>query len=646
VKEKEMRWEHLFSPFELKGLRLKNRIVMPPMGVFLVEADGSVTERTLAYYRRRAQGGAGMIMVEACGVAPEGIVSHHQMRIYDDRFIPGLARIAEAIKAEGARAGVQIHHAGRQTSYKVIGRPPLAPSPLPCPTIKGEVEPLDEEGIERIIRLFGDAAQRALEAGFELIEIHGAHGYLINQFLSGFSNIRTDQYGGDTLRRARFAVEVVREVRRRVGPQFPISFKISAQEFVPGGLTVEESIEIVRILKEAGIDAVQVSAGNDVRPEWISQPMLMARGCLVESAWRIKQAVDIPVMCVGRINGPVLAEEILREGKADLVCMGRALLADPDLPRKAMEGRLEEIRRCVACNTCINSIFKKGRVECLVNPELGREKEMVTRRAPKKRKVVVVGGGPAGCEAAWVAASRGHDVFLYEAAEEIGGQIRLGAIPTHKKELLNIIRFHKRQLELSGVQCFMGRPVGPEEIAEMGPEVVILATGAKPVELPFLNRKMKGVYTFQEALERPESIPENVVVAGGGAIGCEVALHLAEWGRRVSIVEMTEFIGRQYEAMTRKLILEKLKSNGVEMMTKCRIIGYADNSLRCLLGEDEELLSIEAEGVILAVGTCPKDELFGPLSSMGMEVHRIGDCVEPRSIKEAILEGARLARAI
>lgn len=641
-----MRWEILFSPFDLKGLSLKNRIVMPPMGVFLVEADGSVTERTLAYYRRRARGGAGMIMVEACGVAPEGIVSNHQMRIYDDRFIPGLARIAQAIKEEGARAAIQIHHAGRQTSHKVIGRPPLAPSPLPCPTIKGEVEPLDKEGIQRIIRLFGDAAQRALEAGFELIEIHGAHGYLVNQFLSGFSNIRTDEYGGDTVRRARFAVEVVREVRRRVGPDFPISFKISAQEFVPGGLTVEESIQIVRILKDAGVDAVQVSAGNDVKPEWISQPMLMPRGCLVESAWKIKQAVDIPVMCVGRINGPVLAEEILREGKADLVCMGRALLADPDLPRKAMEGRLEEIRRCVACNTCINSIFKKGRVECLVNPELGREKEMVVTRAPKKRRVVVVGGGPAGCEAAWVAASRGHRVILLEASEEIGGQIRLGAIPNHKKELLNIIRFHKKQLELNGVECLMGKSAGPEEIMDMAPEVVILATGAKPLELPFLNRRMDGVYTFKEALENPETIPENVVVAGGGAIGCEVALHLAEWGHKVSIVEMTESIGKQYEAMTRKLILEKLKGNGVEVMTKCRIIGYSDKSLRCILGDDEELLSIQAQAVVLAVGTCPKDELYAPLRSVGLEVHRIGDCVEPRSIKEAMLEGARLARAI
>lgn len=641
-----MKWEYLFTPFKLKGLSLKNRIVMPPMGVFLVEEDGSITERTLAYYRRRAKGGAALIMVEASAVAPEGIVSHHQMRIYDDRYIPGLAKIAQAIKEEGARAAIQIHHAGRQTSSKVIGRNPFAPSPIPCPTIKGDVQVLDEQGIQRIVRLFGDAAERAAEAGFELVEIHGAHGYLLNQFLSGFSNVRQDSYGGDLKRRARFAVEVVQEVRKRLGEGFPISFKISAEEFVPGGLNTDQSIEIIKMLRDAGIDAVQVSAGCDATPEWISQPMLMPRGCLVGFASRIKEAVDIPVMCVGRINGPRLAEEILREGKADLVCMGRALLADPDLPNKAREGRLEEIRRCVACNTCINSIFKKGRVECLVNPELSRENEMIVRRPSRSRRVVVVGGGPAGCEAAWVAASRGHRVVLFESGGQVGGQVILGAIPSHKKELLNILRFHRRQLDLNGVECCLGRTVSPQDVLSAEPDVVVLATGAKPMELPFLKAGMDGVCSFKEALEVPDRLPHEVVVAGGGAIGCEVALHLAEWGHRVKIVEMTDGIGRQYEAMTRKLILEKLKSTGVEVLTNCRIVGYSPYSLHCVKGEEQEPLTLTAPAVVVALGTCPKDDLFDPLRSVGLEVHRIGDCVEPRSIKEAILEGARLGRAL
>jgi 2,4-dienoyl-CoA reductase-like NADH-dependent reductase (Old Yellow Enzyme family) len=333
-----------------------------------------------------------MVIAEACAVSPEGVVSTHQARIYDDRFIEGLSKLASALKAEGSVPAIQIHHGGRQTSIKVIKRKPLAPSPLPCPAIRGDVEPLSIDGIQQLVKKFGDAAQRAYQAGFELLEIHGAHGYLINQFLSGFSNIREDEYGGTVAARTRFAKEIVQEVRRRLGPKFPISFKISAEEYVDGGLTTPESIQILKILVDAGIDIVQVSAGNDVTPEWICQPMFMEKGCLVPSAAQVKQALDIPVMAVGRINDPQIANDIIARAKADLVCMGRGLLADPEMPLKAQQGRLDEIRTCIACNTCMESIFKKGRIECLVNPMLGREKEMAPVY-PKKLWWSVAGRG-------------------------------------------------------------------------------------------------------------------------------------------------------------------------------------------------------------------------------------------------------------
>jgi 2,4-dienoyl-CoA reductase-like NADH-dependent reductase (Old Yellow Enzyme family)/thioredoxin reductase len=639
-------YEHLFSPFELRGLLLKNRIVMPPMGVFLVEPGGLITDRTVAYYRRRARGGAAMVMVEACAVAPEGIVSHTQMRIDGDEYIGGLSRIAEAIKEEGARAAIQIHHAGRQTSTKVIGRRPLAPSPLPCPTIKGEVEPLDLEGIRRLIRLFGDAAQRAMEAGFELIEVHGAHGYLINQFLSPFSNIRQDEYGGDTEGRTRFAIEVVKEIRRRIGEGVPVSFKISAQEFVPNGLTVDESIKIIKLLADAGVDAVQVSAGTDATPEWISQPMLMPRGCLVDSAHRIREAVEIPVICVGRINGPELAEEILSQGKADLICMGRALLADPDLPRKAMEGREVEIRRCIACNTCINSIFKKGRVECLVNPEVGREKEMQINPIRKKRRyIMVIGGGPAGAEASWVAASRGHKVELFEAGDALGGQIILGAVPPHKRELLNIVDFHEHQLKRHGVQIHLGHHVKVEDVLKAGPDVVVLATGAKPYIPPALEGIKRGVTTYAVALNGTEGYPRDVLVVGGGPVGCELALYLSQKGLRVTIMEMMDRIGAQYEAMTRKLVVREIHKRGIRVITGCKMTGF-DGKILSFERQDGEKGQMEVELVVVATGATPEDSLYMPLRMEGLEVHKVGDCVEPRSIKEAIYEGAALARSL
>ena len=366
--------DKLFSPFFIKDIQLKNRIVMPSLASFLIANDGSISDATVEHYRRRAAGGPAMVIMEACAVSPEGVVSPHQAVLHHDRFVDGLSKVARAMKAEGAVPALQIHHGGRQTSAKIIKRKPLAPSPLPCPTIRGDVEPLTAEGIQLLVQQFGKAAQRAQQAGFELIEIHGAHGYLVNQFLSRFSNIRQDEYGGSVAGRTRFAREIVEEVRRRVGVRFPISFKISAEEYVDSGLTTDESIEILNILVQAGVDAVQISAGNDVTPEWICQPMFMKPACLVESAHQVKKAMDIPVMAVGRINDPLVANAIIEQDKADLVCIGRGLLADPELPQKAREGRLDEIRTCIACNTCMQSIFKKGRIECLVNPMLGREK--------------------------------------------------------------------------------------------------------------------------------------------------------------------------------------------------------------------------------------------------------------------------------
>lgn len=635
---------HLFSPFAIRELQLQNRIVMPALASFLVAPGGSVTEKTLEHYRRRAAGGLAMLIVEAAAVAPEGIVSETQLRIDDDRFIEGLASLARVIKSSGARAAIQLHHAGRQTKAKLIGRLPLAPSPLPCPAIPGEVEALSQEGIRRIVSLFGEAARRAVEAGFELIEVHGAHGYLVNQFLSPFSNVRDDDYGGDTQRRARFAVEVLEEVRRRVGASFPISFKISAKEFVPGGLDVEESVEIVRLLTQAGVDVVQVSAGNDATPEWISQPMLVKRGCLVDTAFAVKKAVDIPVMAVGRINGPRLADEIIREGKADLVCMGRALLADPLLPVKAKEGRLDEIRRCVACNTCMNSIFKKGRVECLVNPELGREEEMGVHLVSRSRRILVVGGGPAGAEAAWVAASRGHEVELFDANDSIGGQILLGALPAYKKDLLNIVRFHEHQLRHHGVRCHLGQRVDAEDLLRRAPDAVVLATGARP-SVPSFVVEGPTVETYVTALNGTSEMPRDVVILGGGAIGCELAIHLAQKGHRVAVMEMRDAIGVEHEAMTRKLILQEIRSLGIRVMTGCEIRGLSVGEV-VYIGRDGKEAALQAELFILAMGTRPEDALDEPLKRAGLEVYKIGDCVQPRSIKEAIYEGALIGRSI
>jgi len=618
---------------------------MPGLASFLIEDDGTITDKTVEHYRLRAAGGPAMVIVEACAVSPEGIVSPHQARIYDDRFIEGLARIAAAMKAEGSVPAVQIHHGGRQTSAKVINQQPVAPSPLPCPSIRGEVTPLTIEGIEILVRQFGDAAARAVEAGFELIEIHGAHGYLVNQFLSRFSNIRDDAYGGDIAGRTRFAEEIVREVRNRVGQAFPISFKISAMEFVKDGLDVDESIQILKILIDASVDVVQVSAGNDATPEWISQPMFMQKACLAGYAGKIKKALNVPIMTVGRINDPLVADELIEKGLADLICIGRGLLADPEMPKKAKEGRLDDIRRCIACNTCMESIFRKGRIECLVNPVLGREEEMAFHPAKTRKKVMVIGAGPGGLNVAWVAARRGHDVHLFERQSEVGGQLILGSVSAYKKELLNLIRFQKRQIERFGVTCHLNQEVTKDTIALHSPDVVILATGSIPAFPPVEGIDKPIVIPVDQALNHSSRMgSKKAVVIGGGAIGCEVALHLSEKGCDVTIVEMLPKIGARLESMTKKIFIRKLVDNGVAIKTGFKLIMVEDNGVVVANGKEE--VFIEADAVVIAVGSRPDDRLYSQIKEAGYEIHQIGDCLEPRSAKSAIYEGAVLGRSI
>jgi 2,4-dienoyl-CoA reductase-like NADH-dependent reductase (Old Yellow Enzyme family)/thioredoxin reductase len=637
--------KHLFSPFRIRNLEFHNRIVMPALASFLIENDGSVTDRTVEHYRRRAGGGPAMVIMEACAVSAEGVVSQHQARIHEDRLVEGISRIARVIKSEGAVPAVQMHHAGRQTSIKVIKQRPFAPSPLPCPTITGDVEVLSIEGVRKIIQKFGDAAVRAVQAGFELIEIHGAHGYLINQFLSRFSNIREDQYGGDVVGRARFAKEIVREIRNRIGKDFPLSFKISAQEFVPEGLDTDESIEILKEVVSEGVDIVQVSAGNDATAEWICQPMFMKQACLADSAAKIKAAFDMPIMVVGRINDPLVADALIAENKADIVCIGRGLLADPEMPKKAKQGRLDDIRRCIACNTCMESIFRRGRVECLVNPSLGREKEMGYSPADPAKKIMVIGGGPGGMNAAWVAAKRGHDVHLFEKNAALGGQLIMGSVSSFKKELLSFIKYQEIQIKKYGVKCHMNSEAGLDIVKKLNPDVVVLATGSVPLMPPVPGLDKPIIIPLAAVFDGHNPLRRQTVVIGGGAIGCEAALHLSESQCPVTVVEQLPRIGGELESITKKVLIRRLKENRVRIMTGSRLT-RVDNRGVFVQDRDGNEVFIESETVVMAIGNRPENGLYEPIKSLGIETHKVGDCLEPRSAKAAIYEGAVIGRTI
>ena len=488
----------LFDPIAIRGMEVPNRIVMPAMTTRLAAPDGGVTPDLIQYFVARAEGGTGLITVEMCSPDPAGRHRARELGIYDDRFVPGLRELTVRLRAAGSRVAVQIGHAGGHTRQDVTGHPPVAPSAVPHVVQEVDTrsvlpEELTREGIRAVVQAFAEAAERAKVAGFDAVELHGAHGYLIAQFLSPLDNLRGDEYGGRLRNRARFALEVVDACRKRVG-DFPLIFRFSADEYAPGGFTLEEAKELAPWLAEAGVDALHVSAGcyrSLPSGAIMIPPMGYPGGVFLHLARAVKAVVRVPVIAVGRIHDPEIAEMAVREGHADMVALGRQLIADPEWPRKVREGRTDEIRPCIACNTCVDGMREGDRIKCLVNPWAGREGQRRTTAADRPRRILVVGGGPAGMEAARLLAERGHRVVLVERRGELGGQLRLAAkaplfqnVETNPPVLLKFVEFLARQLEKAGVEVKLGEPVTPRLIDELKPETVVLATGAS-YRVPF-----------------------------------------------------------------------------------------------------------------------------------------------------------------
>lgn len=485
--------EALFQPLRLRDLEVKNRIVMAPMTTRLPMRDGTVTEELIAYYEARARGGVGMVVLEMASPMAGGRHRAHELGLYDDRFLVGLRKLTERLKEHGAVAAVQIGHAGAYAAPWVTGQRPVAPSALPVPvhevvTRKVTPEALTTEGIRRIVQAFGEAAERAQRAGFDAIEVHGAHGYLIGQFLSPLYNHRTDDYGGSPRNRARLALEVVRACRERVG-EMPVLFRFSADEYVPGGFPPEEAPELARWAVEAGADVIDVSAGSYKSlpsAHVVMPPMSFPQGVFVPLAEVVKRAVDVPVVAVGRLHEPESAARVVAEGKADMIALGRALVADPEWANKAASGNAQDIRPCISCNTCVDTMRNGGMMTCLVNPEMGREAAFATRsQAAGPKRVLVVGGGPGGMEAAARLAERGHRVTLCEARERVGGEfLRASRAPLFQNVDPNpavmgrLVTFLEERLARRGVEVRLGCRVDAATVRELGPEVAVLATGA------------------------------------------------------------------------------------------------------------------------------------------------------------------------
>lgn len=625
----------LFTPISIAGMSLKNRIVMPSMGTVLADENGAVTEKMIAWYAERARGGAGLIIVEGGFVTDERFVC--RLGIHHDQLITGLGELAQAVKDEGAKAAIQLNHNGR-----------LLRKFLPHGGHHDEKGPdfLSEDQIEQLVESYGLAALRAREAGFDAVEISACHGYLVAQFLSPYTNHRKDRYGGSREKRLTFSLEVVARIRKYTGGEFPIIYRISADEYVVGGLKVEDSIWISKRMAAEGVAALHVSAGICKESfHWANPPMAFPQGCLVPLSEAVKKEVDIPVITVGRINDPQFAESVIRDGKADLVAIGRGLIADPAWPLKASEGRFDDIRKCIYCNYCNGQrTFRRKRIRCAINAAAGRELEARIEPAPKPRRILVVGGGPAGMEAARISALRHHQVILCERNSQLGGRPVIGAKPPHKAEISNIVTYLSRQLAVGGVEVKLDTPVTLELVARLKPDAIVVATGSVPIfpEIPGIEQKM--VYSADAVLQGVSLPKGHYVILGGGTVGCETAEFLAAAGQKITIVEILKELAANMESIGRGVLLERLARNGIGMRTAAKIVRIENKNVVIETARGQETMAVD--GVVLAVGSRPDAMLFESLKSAGHEVHLIGDARESRSIAEAISEGWQVGRSI
>ena len=617
----------LMNPILIGKLKVRNRVVMPPMATLFASESGAPTRQLVDYHIERAKSGVGLQFIENVMFLPQ--TPPYRLKLHSDGMIPGFNELAEAIKAWGARAGMQINHPGL-----------LHQSP--------DINGLQEEQIRVLIEEFAMAALRGKMAGFDLVEIHGAHAYLIAQFLSPRTNHRTDEWGGTMEKRARFALEVIRRTRERVGPDFPLSFRISGDEFMEGGRTLAETEEIVPLLEAAGIDLLDVSAGGPFTREWTGLPMAYPRGALVHLAERLKKCVRIPVIAVGRINDPRLADQIIREGRADLVAFGRALLADPRLISKAAEGRFEAMRRCTACMDCRRRVVDLGvKIRCAVNADLGNEGEAALIPAQRVKKVMVIGGGPAGMEAARIAKMRGHRVILYEGQKRLGGQLHFAIAPPHKEELKNILEYLTGQMKALKIPVKLGVKVNAALIRKTKPDVLILATGSRPLLPTFEGSSQVKIRTSHEALGKRLPPEEHFLVIGGGSVGCEVAEYLAENGKKVVVVEILDQIAADGESNVRKLLLARLAEKKVTLCLRSRV-QKVEGQTAFVVNEKGEISNWPVDIVVAAVGATPEEIPLAGIEKLKPrpEVYSIGDCRQAGKIFEAIHDGNRIGRII
>jgi 2,4-dienoyl-CoA reductase-like NADH-dependent reductase (Old Yellow Enzyme family)/thioredoxin reductase len=635
----------LWDEIRIGNLEIPNRTVMPAMGTGYGSRDGKVTERLKAYLRRRAEGGVGLIITEVCAVHTSGKGFQSELGVYDDSFLPGLEDLVKTVKEAGSMIALQLHHAGRETFPQVIGEQPVAPSPIPSRAMGQVPRELSCEEISELISCFGSAAKRACQAGFDAVEIHGAHGYLVNQFLSPYSNHREDEYGGDAQGRFRFALELVREIKDKVGTHFPVIFRFSSTEFIKQGYDLDYILPLLPLLESAGVDAFHVSCGiidspgNPTCPGMHHPPAIN-----VERAAVVKERVGVPVIVVGKIHDPRLAEKVIADGHADMVAFGRQHLADPLFLRKAREGRHDDIRFCLSCNQgCIERLGIESKpATCVINPQCGeewKERKGIARSGP----FLVVGAGPAGLQAAMTLSEVGAEVRLVEREETPGGQLRAASRPAGKEPLAEWVNWAIRRLEVLGAKVELGVEAGRDVLQQREWEGVVMATGSKPrmPKLPGLELDINA--EARQVLMGLVETGERVLIVGAGSVGMETADYLIERGRSVTVVEEKEYPPVLPLTSHGYYLHRNLRKKG-KLLLNTRVVEVSEN--RALLSTHEGSREMEVDTVVWAVGSEPESKIIDDADAVGVRALPAGDLIEPRRLLDAVREGEQAAEEL
>lgn len=646
-----MAFNDLFSPIKIRGMEIRNRIEFPAMGTKMVKDEKVVTDQLINYHAARSLGGNGLNFTEVCSVYDKAAPKNF-LALSDDKYIPGMKKLADAIHEGGAKAGVQLWLGGSAVLFGDQTSMVVVPSDFKVEGTDYVIKAASKEIINECIKAFGDAAKRAVEAGYDTVEFHAGHNYTPHSFLSKAFNKRMDEYGGSLENRARFLLECIKSIRENIPEDMPLFMRIDAHDdCVEDGLTIEEVIQFCKWAKEAGVDVLDVSRGNfsSAAVKYEVPPVDVPRGFNVENAARIKKETGMITVAVGRINDSEQADEIIRSGKADMVVMGRAQLADPEFCNKAKNGNVDDIVRCVGCNQgCYDGFTNPNApfITCMRNPALGREAEFVINKTDNPKNVLIVGGGVAGLEAAIELKDRGHNPILCEASDSLGGQFVLAGAAPRKEEMKEAAIAMGEMAKRKGVEIKLSTPVDAEVIKDINPDEVIIAAGAEPIKLNVPGANLPHVTNSHDILAGKAKVNGDIVVIGGGLVGLEVAEYLSGNVNKITVVEMLNEVAKDLGQLRKICVMESLYHEGIKTITEAKCVEIKEKSI--VIDKNGVVEEVPCDSVIVAIGARSRN--FESISDYCKEnnipYHVIGDAVRARRALNCIEEASEVARRI